>query len=564
MNRRLAWLVLVVLAGGALSCAGSKEVGAYTGAGGTGGGSSVIPLRPCSNNAQCAAGSACVANQCVVKRTSIDDLAIEINPQSGSQSQITELPSVGTAMPLLQADAAFSLTISFTIMSGGNAQSTPATAAVIVTVPSRIAGRPDLSFQANLSEKAATLSVPQALRGAQATVTLLPTGPAEQTSPPYRMTTVIPLMQDTLALELPANRLQITGQVRDASDKPPMKTYTARAFQQGLLASSNGSTDTNANGAFAISLPGNTTGSVSLELVPALSTDPWVTFNDPLAPANTDLGIITLPGYLTANLFRVPAYGNDASRTPVVDARVRAYTTLNSDDADRRISTKYLRDGTTDATGGANLLLIPGDSSISRAYTVSVVPTPGSAWASRCLTNVAVAWTGMTQTAFPLSEVSLSFRSVISGLVTSANGVPVDGMLVRATLLEGVTTPPCLPSPTTTSVTTDENGLYRLPVDPGRYQLDFIPAAGSAIPRFTIEEERVSADVTRNVMMPAPALVEGDLQDAMNAKLPNATIRFFEPRCESGGCKSPLLRAEVQTDAEGHFRAIVAAPPGTY
>ena len=44
--------------------------------------------------------------------------------------------------------------------------------------------------------------------------------------------------------------------------------------------------------------------------------------------------------------------------------------------------------------------------------------------------------------------------------------------------------------------------------------------------------------------------------------LPNATIRIFEPLCaKTDGCTlPPILRAETQSDDEGHFRAIVALP----
>jgi hypothetical protein len=583
MNRTLKWLMLVVLAAGAISCAGAKSSSISTGSGGSGSNVLPIPLRSCSTDAQCPTGGACVASLCIVKRTSIGDMAIEIDPPSGSEAQITEMPSVGTVMPVLEADSAFPLTINFGIGGAGGGTGTgqntavPASAVVILSVPSRINGRPGLSFQANLAERTATLSVPRAIRGAQAMVTLMPLSPSDQTSPPYRIAEVIPLTEDTLALELPRSRLLLSGQVRDALGYTK-DTYTARAFQQGLLVSSNGSASANANspGAFAIALSADTSTGIALELVPNLSTDPWVTFKEPLSltQPNTDLGPIKLPPYLEWNLYRVPVYGDDLAKPPVADVRVRAYTKFPGDDGDDRvpgddrddrISTQFVADGTTDVTGGANLQLIPGDSSKPRAYTISVIPAPGSEWASRCIVNVLVGWTGQPTVASPLPGVSLTRRGVVTGVVTSATGAPVENLIVRATLTQGTSMAPCLPSPTTTSATTNESGDYVLRLDPGTYQLDYIPPPGSAIPRFTAEDVVVDAYASRPVMMPAPALVEGDLKDAMNASLPNATLRIFEPRCSSPGvCKSPLLRAEVQSDDKGHFRAVIAAPPGSY
>jgi len=570
MNRRLTSLVLVVLAGAAASCAGLKSPSDSPG---TGGASSItpIPLRHCTNDAQCPGGSACVANQCVVKQTNIGDLAIEIDPPSDSGSEITEKPSIGTVTPVLEVDAAFALTIKFENAASGNSQSTmvPASGAVILTVPSRIPGRPALSFQASLlPDRSATVSMPEALRGGQAALTLVPLNPSDQMSPPYRTTIVVPATGNALpSITLPANPLLLTGQLRDALGDP--KTgYTARVFQQGLLVSSNGSTGTSANspGTFAISLAAGAAANLALELVPGNSFDPWVTFKDPLSltQTTTDLGTISLPGYLVVNSFRLPVLGNDPIRTPVAEASVRAYTKLDGSDGDPRISTNYLRDATTDAMGGATLQLIPGDTRNPRSYTISVVPAPASPWASQCFSNVVVAWNGQPQTA-ALPDVALALRPKIRGIVTAATGGPAANVIVKATLLRQTVTPPCLPSPTTTSVTTMADGSYDLPLDPGLYQLDYIPAQGSAIPRLTVEEVEVRSELQQSVTMPPPALIEADLRDSMNEMLPNTTVRFFETRCPPpGSCKAPLLRAEAQSDANGHFRAIVAAPPGTY
>jgi len=554
MNRRLTSLVLLVLAGAAVSCAGLKGSDSPTGTGTGGTGAVPIPIRPCSSDGQCPTGSACFTNQCVARRTNISDLSIEILPPTGSGSQVTEIPSAGAAT-VLKADAAFSLVIGF-----GPPAAVPANAAVILTVPSRIAGRPNLSFQANLlpgPPATATLELPESIRGQQAALTLLPTSPSDQAKPPYRTTVVVPTTRDDLAIILPADQQLVYGHLRDALGMPKMG-YTARAFQQGALVSSNGSTAANAAvGDFTISLPASATTDIALELVPQNASDPWVTFNAPLSlvPPSTDLGTIELPAFLVADMFRLPVYASDSLKSPVAGASVRAYTKIEG--GDPRTSTRYLRDATTDAMGGGSLYLIPGDTRAPRSYTISVVPAPGSEWASQCVNDVAV-----EKYVSALPEVMLVRRPMISGVVVSASGAPVANLLINATLMP-ISNSPCLPGPSTTSVSTDAKGSYELRLDPGSYQLDYVPPAGSAIPRMSADLA-VESTGPRSVAMPAPALIEGDLQDSGNGLLPSTTIRFFETRCSGNGCRAPLLRAETQTDTNGHFRAIVIAPPGTY
>ena len=118
--------------------------------------------------------------------------------------------------------------------------------------------------------------------------------------------------------------------------------------------------------------------------------------------------------------------------------------------------------------------------------------------------------------------------------------------------------------PTTFTTSTDENGYYELYLDPGSYQVDYDPPSGSSAPRLTKPQLDINADVAHVVLpvqLPAAALIEGDVFDSDDVtRLPNATIRLFEPCAQAGCTDPPVLRAETQTDLQGHFRAVVAVP----
>src|SRR5262245_19085152 len=107
MNRRLTCFVLGVLASGAISCAGAAGLKPNTGSGGTDG-IVPIPVRPCSNGT-CPDGTACFANQCIARATYVGDMAIEIDPPSGSGSQITERPAAGLLTSVQEAYSELSL-----------------------------------------------------------------------------------------------------------------------------------------------------------------------------------------------------------------------------------------------------------------------------------------------------------------------------------------------------------------------------------------------------------------------------------------------------------------------
>jgi len=486
---------------------------------------------------------------------------------------VTELPA-GSATPVIIASTEFELTVPFRGSENVGAN-LPANASAIVTVPSRIPGRPDLAFQGKLelgtanpmngiTNATAKVRLPDALRGQTGTVSLIPLPPSDLTTPPYTFPIIIPLVgMPFAAIDLPTASRALRGRVIDAINNPKTQ-FTARAFQDGMLVSTTpttAATATNSAGNFVLILPGDTPGDgITLELVPMSGTsDPWVTYSGlSLAQQNTDLGSISLPAALVAAAFQVTVRGGDASGMPVSGATVRAHTTLEG--GDPRVSATFAREGVSDGGGTANLSLMPGATGKPRPYTLSVVPPAGSMWATQCFDNVPAQWPGAAPVTL-LRAVTLPRRAVITGNLLSASGLPVANAIVTATG-GAPPIPHCLAGPTATSTTTDVAGSFTLPVDPGTYQLEYDPPAGSPLPRMIESVEVTPTDTNRTILvrLPAPVLVEGDVLKAPATPLPNATVRIFESLCSPmGGCTA-LLRATTQTDAAGHFRAIVAAP----
>jgi len=574
MTPRLFASLAVPVLLGAVACAGGGGGGIQVDGGGTGTGGGP-PLATCSSDGNCGATAGCVSNRCVPRKTDLGDWSIEIDPPAGSGSQVTELPAVGTKAGTLTASPELTLMFQFTAGTGA-AAAVPQSAAVLLTVPSIIPGHPDLSFQANLQQgtQTAPLLVPDAIRKRTATVTLLPLPPADQMGPPYNFTVAIPAPgAPLLPLQLPSNPSTISGHLQNALGEAKMK-YTARAFQGNVLVSTAASTTGSTNnqvGGFAVAVPagigtGNdAAGGVTVQLTPDPGgSDPWINLLPfPLSQANTDLGVITLPGYAVANSFQVTAHGDDATKTPAVGATIRGFTALDSGDA--RLTTQFLRDAYADVTGLANLSLIPGDSNVPRQYVLSVVPPAGSVWAAQCIPDVPVVWHGTTGAPTLLQDVTLHLRPVVTGTVVSASGTPVANVVVTATG-GGPAASSCLAGPATTTVTTTSTGLFTLPLDPGTYTMDFDPPSGSAVPRMT-RPGPIDVPPTPNtdlglVPLPAPALVEGDVISTTGDGIPSATVRIFRPLCDTTPCSmKPVLQAQTQTDANGHFRAIVAATP---
>jgi hypothetical protein len=400
-----------------------------------------------------------------------------------------------------------------------------------------------------------------------ATVRLIPAPPADQQSPPY-LFTIPPQTSTDIRFTIPGGNPWIHGTLHDAVDEVPMRPFFARAYQDGRLVSNVATIMSKSpsnqlpatDGGFSLTvLAAVASNPITIELSPQgpSASDPWFTRVPLTLPpnyqSNTEVGVIRLPVYQLPQPFQIAVHGDDIGRPAVANALVRALTELTPQ-ADG--TAHFLRDGLTDATGAASLLLIPGTASASRTYQVAVVPPAGAAFASLCLPESIMA--GGT-----LPEITLPRRKILSGVVTSAAGVPVADVSVTASRDPATAAVCAATGLTSANSRTREDGKFELALDPGVYQLDYDPPEGSAVPRQTEFGIDVSSDVSRQVKLPVGALFEGVVRDAVGKALPYATVRIFEPRCVTAGCTPPpLLRAETLTDADGRYRVVAATPSG--
>ncbi len=541
-----------------MGCAGS----AYSGVSGdlTGGG----------------AASGCLTSACVPTLSSPVTWAIEIDPPSNAPGALTELPSVDIGIdPLsLTTDSESAVNAAF---AAGAGATVPSTANVVLLVPPLIPGRPDLTFEAaavsgSSTTTSATLLVPTGTIERAAMLELIPLAPSDQQSPPFSTPVTV---ATSVAEMLPTNASSISGTLLSAIGAAPTATFIARAFAGGMQVSN--APLTRADGTFQLLLAPTPAGvPVTVELTPQnqAGPDPWYT-SSAVMPG-TPLGTIMLPAYSNPNFFNVAVQGAD-DNSGVVGAFVRARAILASSASG---ATDYLRDGTTGAStpasatttamsgGTVTLSLLPGTATTALDYDLTVIPPASSSYATQCKSPVGVTVGGTLAAPQMLLTVALPRRPVLSGTVTSASGTAVGNVAIAATA-GNAPTDSCASTPAVSSSTiADPNGRFSLPLDPGTYQLDYDPPAGSPVPRLTelaVTIPTGAGQITHDVTLPVPARLQGTVYAPGGLPLPSATVRIFEVRCSGqddcfGSTRTPPgLLAQTVSDASGTFRAVVPA-----
>jgi hypothetical protein len=558
---QLALAALVALSVG--GCAGrSSAEGGVDGRGGsigTGSGGAI--------------GVHCTTTSCVPQVSSHLMWAVEIDPSGQSSvAAIEELPGVdlydvGKPLSLMAAVSA-PVGVTFTAPTNG---SVPSSANVVLSVPSLIPGRPPLTFQgpttssSSTGTSTATLTVPMDRLESVTTMSLVPLPPADQQSPPHSFSV---MLVDGLQLDLPGDDLVFLWTLTAAIGPLP-STFVARAFQQGTQVSN--APTTQSNGMFQLVLPSATAAAgtpLTLQLTSQSQADPWFVSNPLSLPPPSSLAIM-LPAYSNLNQFNLAVQSADDSTVKISAAVVRAQTTIGTNTVG---TTEFARSGTTNANGVASLSLLPGNQNAALSYSITVTPPANSPYASQCAGpfDVRAGGSAVNSPSAPSltpTPIVLATRPVLIGTVTDGSGYQVANVLVTATpgpLASGACT---AASTSPSSTTSDSNGVFALPLDPGTYQLDYDPPSGSSAPRFTEPTPLVvgvsaSGTIAHNVQLPAGGLVQGVATSAGGATpLSSATIRIFEPRCTGTDCTTPpWLRGQTVTDGNGNFQVVVPLP----
>jgi hypothetical protein len=556
---KLTALLLLAAASAFAGCAGvSAKSAGSSGAGGSG-------------------ATHCTTIDCVPTVTGSLSLAMEIDPpSSATTAALTELPTVDLSVepiPSTKLITAAQADVTAIFTAPANTEA-PSTASVVLTVPTTIPGRPDLTFQAptvggaSAGVISASLTVPQKVIDGAATLALIPLPPADQQSPPYTFPVTLTPM---LAEVIPVDNFTINGTLLSAFGTPPMANFVARAYQDGAVVSNapvmQGGLSTDP---FKLLIPSTVTANgdpLTIQLTPQAQppSDPWFASN-PIAPqANTTALAITLPAYLTPNQFNVSVRGGND--TPVSGALVHAQMVLGTSSLG---TTDFARDGLTDVNGTVVLSLLPGTAQAALNYQITVVPPADSAFAIPCDSPVAVT-VGATvnvPSAPTLMTIMLMGRPTLVGTVRDYQGYALSNVAVTFTQVASANASCTSATPAPASVTTSADGTFVVNLDPGIYQIDYDPPAGSAAPRLTEYGFNIGGveSVSHDTTLPQGAAVVGTVfaPDGVTP-LPSTTVRLFQVRCMGGAdCTgpnrtAPALRGLAVTDGSGSFRVVVAS-----
>jgi hypothetical protein len=517
-------------------------------------------------------GDSCVAGTCVPPAPAApSNWQVEITPQPGSAAAVTEVPFPGPGAIVINTFAPASVTVNLKYPAN---ISPPANADIVLTVPAVIPGRPDRTFTApllwapNMARVLPTevdgIPGPSLTPSSTASVTVAPLPPDDATSPPRTLPLTLAANVD---VSIPSPDHSIGGRLLEADSSVPANPFAARAFVAGtsIAVSNRGGLRSN-DGGFALVVPEAAAAMpLAVEIVPTGGGDPTFTSSLLMLPSGStsaDLGSIVLAPYTSPNQFGVTV--QDESQAPITGAFVTATTILSQTPG---VGTTSFLGGAVSGNGGvASLALLPGTTNAKLSYEIAVVPPGGSASASNCWMGQMVGTGGAAVAPAMLATVQLPHRRVLSGTVRVAGGAGVAGVLVSATPGPGPI-PGCTRTrPAPGNTTTDVDGQYALPLDPGSYQLDYDPPPGSPYPRVTNPNGALTitaaADPTGgDVTLPTAGVVLGQVNEPDRATpLAGATVSIYEPQCSGGNCTAPLLVGQAQTDGGGGFRIVVASP----
>jgi hypothetical protein len=525
----------------------------------------------CKTEAQCSEGNRCLSGTCVPPARAPRTWAIELvpwpdapAPEGGDPAQVpaplTQIPAWTSGEDDAELTSVGVVSLPVTIRYGNAAAPAPAKANVLLTVPSSIPGRPDLTFETNdVRDGLALLTVPADLDGRSGVLQLNP-WPTEGGSPPYAFP-VSSLESGRLDVTV-GNSLSLRGRVRSAFETPfPPGRFVAQAFVGQTLVSNSVTVD--AEGRFALLVPASVaTDEVALALLPTNgNTDPRF-LSAPFTLPTTGLDI-TLPSYVaTPNHFRLPL--TNLLGEPVDPGfRVRATAVLASDASG---TTTFVQDSVSLDGVNANLALLPGTQSGTLHYSFEISPGAASAFLTTC--SAADLSAGSMDPLHPteLTSATLGQRPRVSGTVLTATGSTttnlgrVANVVVTATLL--ASSEDCPSRLRTVSTTTDIAGRFELFLDYGTYRFDYDPPVNAPVPRLTEPSVEVGGFRHVDVRLPEAGFVAGLVYGPGGTTLPWATVRLYEVRCTGGeDCLDPsrsaLLAGQAQADANGRFVVVV-------
>lgn len=529
----------------------------------------VVSEPGCNKDSECAAGSSCVLRGCVPRIKTTQSWAIELVPKGESNLAATENGSVAFGTEPVQLKVEKKAKVDGQIDGLGapeaNAAMMVSTMRVVLALPSTI-GRRERQFEAEASRAAGdagplrfTVYVPESAIGQSARLTLFPASPLDQVLPVW--TTSLSTLGPTIITSAPkSNELSvIEGVLQDELEQPPTTAYVARAMLGDRLVSNVFKTD--AQGRFKLKVPNDPANGISLdqvkvELVPAdpMSIDPRLRAD--VSATKLNLGVLRLPPRPKPQALDVPVAAQGKT-TRVPGVTIRFFAALDGAFGGKAWVTREFQ---TDKDGIAHVTLLPGSAGQTLDYAVTVVPPPNSEYAARCFQGYSVASLPAGQARVGAS-IELGNKFELSGKVTSADGAAQSGVIITATRQNVIGPQDCgvevLATPAT--VTTGQDGSYRLLLDSGRYRFEYEPPMGSAS-AFSVDTNVLvdRSQSQRTVKLPGGVLATGAVTDPAGAGVNGCEVRVFSRPMEG---QSPDLRARTRTATDGKFSIVLPKSP---
>lgn len=518
----------------------------------------------CGSDTSCGAGLACVAGQCIPVAAMSQEYAIELSP-TGSSNKSEGGPAYTEIVPgaplagagtVLVLDRRVRVTGLVTTGTAASPDKSLEGLRVVASVPSSIPGELDLPFEGDARATAEGLTFalfpPARAVGRPVKIWARPGSPGDQQVPSWLEQSTL-TAAITLTVPGASQLLNVEGRLLDALEQP-VRGYRARALQDGRVISSEGMTMADGTFRLVVRKPAATVrdGAFSLELIPVDATAPLPRLTVAVASfAQPALGVLKLPAFARPETFRFPITG---AGQPVPGASLRFRTDVPGAVPG---TASFQRDAQTNAQGIAEVELIPGQPDNARQYGISIIPPATSAFLARCVSAFPIVGSGGAAPR-TVASMELERKVTLSGVLRDSQGQPASRVSVTATERPGAydSCDENLAGPPRTEIT-DEAGRFVLPLAPGRYRIDYVPGAGSALPLFSEPDVMVDADLVRDAQLPAAQVISGTVVDADGKATGGVDVRLLLTSMDAGGIAPPLLQGRALTSSDGGFRIVV-------
>jgi hypothetical protein len=513
-------------------------------------------------------------------------LVAEVEPSADSPFVKEEFGSITidqkTGYFGLALDPQVTLTGVVRVSSGGQQQALAST--VVATRPSRIAGRPDVSFQSTVNPTTGEYRLVLPINKPGEQYRLRATAINSALVPPKEIAVTVTTESDPfvdILFEDPLTLPEVHGAVLDSLQNP-IAGMQVQAIDPDTLDVVSTTTITDVKGAYSIRLVANPPSTVRVVVTPTLAVArvlPTLT----LDLATSSLGVAKS---VTANMhvpplpaavhliYAVLGISTSGAQTPVGGASCVFVADVSDPKATDGVKASYRATATTATdTGNAEVDLIPSDTG-NRVYMVSITPDATSDFATM-LTAIEVAPT--TSPYGP--SISLSLRPQLSGQVVDPSGSPLHGLQVvlgAATVAASVEQTPYLVAAMPSQTLSDADGRFALRTDKGFWDIGLIPPSDTMLPRLWMTSIAIESDLNLSygnapIKLPRGVMVHGIVKDPDGNPLARANVRLYTVLPDNANCPSgadrdsclapPRVRAEGSTGSDGTVGVILPSPP---